>query len=285
VQNGPTFLLFAEGLTPVERKHYSRRRVKTSADPFPTSAGVFLTTHWSVVGELAWPSTRLSPERAQLALTQLCHDYWPPLYRFVRQRGYDRHDAQDLTQGFFAYLIEKKFYATSDRSKGRFRTFLLMLLKRYLAAARAHQRRQKRGGDQRVVLFDDERFDAGEQVEEEALLTGAPLDEERAFEWNWATALVSRAMDSLSAEYASGQKARLLAELRPFLTGGVGLPTHEEAAARLRVSLPTFRSHLFRLRARYRTLLRAEVLRTVPKEQDIDQELRYLCRVLLAGAH
>ena len=112
----------------------------------------------------------------------------------------------------------------------------------------------------------------------------APLDEERAFEWNWATALVSRTMDALSADYSSGQKARLLAELRPFLTGGVGLPTHEEAAARLGVSLSTLRSHLFRLRARYRELLRAEVLRTVPQERDIDEELRYLCRVLLAGA-
>ena len=91
-------------------------------------------------------------------------------------------------------------------------------------------------------------------------------------------------MDALNAEYSSGQKARLLAELRPFLTGGVGLPTHEAAAARLSVSLETLRSHLFRLRARYRALLRAEVLRTVPLEQDIDEELRYLCRILLAGA-
>jgi RNA polymerase sigma factor (sigma-70 family) len=255
------------------------------AYPFPTSAGVFLTTHWSMVGELTWPSGQLSPERSQRALTQLCQDYWPPLYRFIRQRGYDRSDAQDLTQGFFAYLLEKKSFAASDRTKGRFRTFLLLLLKRYLGAARAHQRRQKRGGAQAVILLDDDRFEALERVEKEALLTGAPLDEERAFEWNWATELVSRAMDALAAEYASGQKARLLTELRPFLTGGVGLPTHEEAAARLGVSLPTFRSHLFRLRARYRTLLRSEVLRTVPQEQDIDEELRYLCRVLLAGVH
>ena len=114
--------------------------------------------------------------------------------------------------------------------------------------------------------------------------TGAPSDEERAFEWNWATALVSRAMDALSAEYSSGQKARLLAELRPFLTGGVGLPTHEAAAERLGVSVDTLRSHLFRLRVRYRALLRTEVLRTVSKENDIDDELRYLCRVLIAGA-
>jgi RNA polymerase sigma factor (sigma-70 family) len=243
-----------------------------------------MTTHWSVVRELTWPSGQATAERTELALTQLCRDYWPPLYRFVRQRGYNRHDAQDLTQGFFAYLLEKKAYSTTDRSKGRFRTFLLVLLKRYLSAARAHQGRQKRGGDQLMVFLDDRQFDVADRMEEGALQTGAPSDEERVFEWNWANALVSRAMDALTAEYSTGQKARLLAELRPFLTGGVGLPTHEAAAQRLGVSFDTLRSHLFRLRGRYRALLRAEVLRTVSKEDDIDDELRYLCRVLIAGA-
>jgi DNA-directed RNA polymerase specialized sigma24 family protein len=136
-----------------------------------------------------------------------------------------------------------------------------------------------------VIFLDDHQFGAVDRVEDDALMTGAPLDEERAFEWNWATALVDRAMDALNAEYSSRQKARVLAELRPFLTGGVGLPTHEGAATALGVSLDTLRSHLFRLRARYRILLRAEVLRTVPREEDIDAELRYLCSVLLAGAH
>ncbi len=243
-----------------------------------------MTTQWNLVQELSWPSGQLAPEKAQRALTQLCQDYWPPLYRFVRQRGYSRHDAQDLTQGFFAYLLEKEAYASTDPTKGRFRTFLLVLFKRYLGAARAHQNRQKRGGQQPLIFLDDCRVDSAERIDEEALLTSAPRDEERLFEWNWAMALVTRAMEALSEEYSIGTKARLLAELRPFLTGGVGLPTHEAAAARLGVSLETLRSHLFRLRARYRALLRAEVLRTVPRERDIDAELRYLCRVLLTGA-
>ena len=243
-----------------------------------------MTTQWTVVQDLSWRGGSLSHQRAESALTQLCRDYWPPLYGFVRKRGYSRHDAQDLTQGFFAYLLEKKAYARSDRSKGRFRTFLLVLLKRYLNGVREHQGREKRGGHQGMVSLDGCWLNGVEKMEEKALLTAAPSDEERAFEWNWATALVSRAMDALSEEYSTGQKARLLAELHPFLTGGVGLPTHEAAAARLAVSLETFRSHLFRLRARYRALLRAEVLRTVPLEQDIDEELRHLCRVLLAGA-
>ena len=249
---------------------------------FPGAPAAFMTTHWSVVGDFALQQS--APDRAQAALTRLCRDYWPPLYGFVRCRGYSHADAQDLTQGFFAYLIEKQAYAAPDRSKGRFRTFLLALLKRYLGATRARQSRQKRGGIQEVVFLDGGEFNGLERTSDEALLIDAPQDEERLFEWNWATALVSRAMEALGEEYTGERKARVFAELRPFLTGGVGLPTQEEAAAHLGVSVETFRSHLFRLRARYRELLRAEVLRTVPGEKDIDDELRYLCRVLIAGA-
>ena len=241
-----------------------------------------MTTHWSVVHDFALEKT--APDRAQAAMTRLCSDYWPPLYRFIRSRGYSRADAQDLTQGFFAYLIEKHAHVTPDRSKGKFRTFLLMLLKGYLSAARAHEARQKRGGGCEMVFLDGGRLNALEQVSDDALQIGAPLDEERLFERNWAAALVGRAMENLHAEYSSGPKARVLAELKPFLTGGVGLPSQEEVATRLGVPLETLRSHLSRLRSRYRALLRAEVLRTVAHEKDIDEEIRYLCRVLIASA-
>ena len=241
-----------------------------------------MTTHWSVVGDLLVATRQVAPEKAQIAFARLCEDYWPPLYRFVRQRGYNRHDAQDLTQGFFAYLQEKQAYGTPDRNKGRFRTFLLVLLKRYLGAVQARKCRQKRGGNPEIVYLDGVKLDALDKAALDALSSDAPADEERLFEWNWATALVTRAMAELSSEYSSGPKSRLLAELRPFLTGGVGLPTHQVAAVRLGVSVETLRSHLFRLRSRYRELLRAEVLRTVPLEADIDEELRYLCRVLMA---
>ena len=223
-----------------------------------------------------------APDRAQAALARLCQDYWPPLYRFVRLRGYKPADAQDLTQGFFAYLIEKQTYKTPDRSKGRFRTFLLALLKRYLRAARAHQLRQKRGGGQSIALLSVAELDAPGKIIDDALSVRAPRDEERLFERHWAAALVSRAMEALEQEYGSDRKARVFAELRPFLTGGVGLPSHGAAAARLGVPVETFRSHLSRLRSRYRALLRAEVLRTVPQETDVDDELRYLCRILIA---
>ncbi len=243
-----------------------------------------MTTHWSVYRDLSLERRELEPERAQQALAQLCEDYWTPLYWFVRRRGYRRDDAHDLTQGFFAYLLEKNAYATHDPTKGRFRGFLLALLKRYLGAAQATQSRVKRGGDRTIISLDAGRIDYSEAAAERALLTAAPQDEERAFDCRWAAEIVARAMQALTAEYAEGKRARVLAELRPFLTGGVGLPTHEEVARRLQVPEDTLRSYLFRLRSRYRVLLQAEVARTVLSDEDVESELRYLCRVLVTSA-
>jgi RNA polymerase sigma-70 factor (ECF subfamily) len=157
-----------------------------------------MTTHWSVVGDFSLQ--KVGPDRAHAALTRLCQDYWPPLYRFVRLRGYSRADAQDLTQGFFAYLCEKRSHTVPDRNKGRFRTFLLVLLKRYLRAAEAHQCRQKRGGGQ-FPLFLDAEINEFHEIYDNALVTAAPADEEQLFERNWAASLVTRSMDAL---YCSG---------------------------------------------------------------------------------
>ncbi|HEY5037335.1 MAG TPA: sigma-70 family RNA polymerase sigma factor [Chthoniobacterales bacterium] len=242
-----------------------------------------MRTHWNVYAHLPVETHQFGSEKAQQALTQLFEDYWPPLYRFVRHRGYSRADAEDLTQGFFVYLVETRAYRRLDRRKGRFRTFLLILLKRYLSASAAYHGRQKRGGDEAMLFLDAKELDVIE-TEDDALLIEAPLDEERVFELNWARILVERAMESLKAEYAGGLRARILAELLPFLTGGVGLPTQEKAAAHLGVPIETLRSQLFRLRSRYRTLLRAEVARTVPADQDVESELRYLYRILIASA-
>jgi RNA polymerase sigma-70 factor (ECF subfamily) len=241
-----------------------------------------MTTHWSMVSDFSLGQS--APDLAEAAFARLCQDYWPPLYRFVLYRGYSSADAQDLTQGFFAYLCERRAFLTPDRSKGRFRSFLLALLKRYIGASDAYCRRQIRGGGRTVLALDEERLGERDRVTEEGLTIKAPRDEQRHFDRNWAAELVGRAMEALCAEYSDGRKARVLAELRPFLTGGVGLPTHEEAALNLGVSVETLRSHICRLRARYRALLRAEVRRTVPGEQDIDDELRYLCRVLVASS-
>lgn len=242
-----------------------------------------MTTHWSVLRDLS-TEEEVAPERARQLLSQLCADYWPPLYRFVRYRGYSEEDAQDLTQGFFVYLLENETYKTPRADRGQFRTFLLHLLKRFLGKADAYRRRQKRGGDYKVSIVDDVGLDTLAEDQNGAFLIDAPLDEQRTFECNWAAALVERAMAALKAEYARGQRARVLEELLPFLSGGVGLPTYEEAAARLEVPMETLRSHLFRLRATYRTLLRTEVARTVSTEEEVETELRYLCRILLASS-
>ena len=257
--------------------------LKTSAGIFPTRHAPFLETRWSALRDLSSEKNTISPERTQELLAQLCEDYWPPLYRFLRCRGYSRYDAQDLTQGFFVYLLEKEAYKLTRPDKGQFRTFLLHLLRRYLNGAHLHQNRRKRGGDYVMVLIDDHHVDAVEKDVHEALLVDAPMDEQRAFDCDWAAALVKRAMTALQADYARGQKTRIFETLRPFLRGGVGLPTQEQAATRLGVPLETLRSHIFRLRARYRMLLRAEVARTVATEQEVESELRYSCRVLVTS--
>jgi len=236
----------------------------------------FATTHWSVVAACACDN-----ETADAALARLCHDYWPPLYTFARRRGNSRSDAQDLVQGFFAYLLRSKVYAQTDRTKGKFRSFLLASFKNYMTDSWDRARASKRGGDYEFVLLDRE-IDAVE-----ALYTDQPsgitLDEEQQYERAWAAALVTRALERIRAEFTNGSKARVFSALRPFLTGGVGLPSHEAVAKQLDMPIDTFRSHLARLRARYREFVREEVARTIGLADDVDEELRHLRRILTAA--
>lgn len=260
---------------------YTRRPLKAFARTSPPFHGAFLTTHWTIVDQADPQKNLHSPETVQRAVAQICQDYWLPLYCFVRRSGYDESEAKDLTQGFFEYLLDKRAFARSDRTKGRYRTFLLCLLKRYLGAVRARQQRQKRGGAEASVGLDSVALD--EVTTDDALLIDPRRDEDHPFDAGWARQLVDRAMTALEKEYATEPRKRLLGELRPFLTGGIGLPTQAEAAARLEVPIETVRSQLFRLRGRYRALLRAEVARTVRDVEDVEDELRYLCRVLIAA--
>lgn len=236
----------------------------------------FVTTHWSLIAACTHGS-----ETADEALAQLCRDYWPPLYSFVRRRGYSPADAQDLVQGFFAFLLETRVYAKTDRNKGKFRSFLLASLKHYMADVWDREHTLKRGGDQSFVSL-DERMEVVEKmyVNESATTT---LNEEQAYEQQWATALVARALARVGAEFANGPKTQLFNGLKPFLTGGVGLPSQTEVAAKLDMPIDTLRSHLSRLRARYRELLREEVARTIAEADDVDEELRHLCRILTAA--
>jgi RNA polymerase sigma factor (sigma-70 family) len=237
---------------------------------------MFPSTHWSVV--VAAGESRAKPETAGAALAVLCQIYWAPLYSFVRSRGYTMHDAQDLTQSFFAYLLEHKVYARADRQKGRFRSFLLASIKNFLADAGDRERTLKRGGAQDFLPLHEE------QVEEaEALFQthSGTSKEDRLFDRSWAEALVAAGLERLSADYKSQGKERLFNQLRMFVAGGAEPPpTYAELTDRLGITASTLRSQVTRLRARYREALRAEVRRTVATETQVDEELHELLHVL-----
>ena len=253
--------------------------MKTLAETIPGQSDTFASTHWSVV--LAAGESQADPEIARAALAQLCQTYWAPLYSFVRTRGYTVHDAQDLTQSFFAYLIEHKIYARADRQKGRFRSFLLASLKNFLADASDRERTLKRGGAHNFLPLHEEQAKEAESLFQTHSATSS---EDRLFDRSWAEALVAAGLERVSADYKRQAKERLFSELRFFLASGADPPpTYAELAVRLGMTESTLRSHVTRLRARYREALRAEVRRTVDSEAQVDEELHELLRVLTRG--
>jgi len=236
----------------------------------------FPSTHWSVV--VAAGESQAEPEIAQAALAELCQTYWGPLYSFVRSRGHSPHDAQDLTQSFFAYLIEHKIYTRVDRQKGKFRSFLLASLKNFLADASDRARALKRGGGQNFLPLREAQIREAESLFQNN--RGAST-EDRLFDRSWAEALVTSGLDRLSADYRSEGKEQLFNELRVFVAGcAEPLPAYTDLADRLGMTESTLRSHVTRLRARYREALRAEVRRTVDTETEVEDELHELLRVL-----
>jgi RNA polymerase sigma factor (sigma-70 family) len=237
---------------------------------------VFPSTHWSMV--FAAGRSEAEPQTAEAALAELCQVYWAPLYGFVRSRGHTVHDAQDLTQSFFAYLLEHKVYARANRQKGRFRSFLLASLKNFLADAADRERTLKRGGAQILLPLHEEQAQEAESL----FQTHSGMSNgDRLFDRSWAEALVAAALERLSADYKREAREQLFNALRMFIAGGAEpLPTYAELTDRLGVTESTLRSHVTRLRARYREALRTEVRRTVNSEKQVDQELRELLHVL-----
>ena len=236
----------------------------------------FAPTHWSVI--IAAGESQADPEIARAALAQLCQTYWAPLYGFVRSRGYSVHDAQDLTQSFFAYLIEKKIYTRVDRQKGKFRSFLLASLKNFLADASDRERTLKRGGGRDFLPLHEEQAEEAESLFQ---TQSNATNEDQVFDRTWAETLVTDSLEQLSSYYKTEGKERLFQELRIFLTGSSDpLPSYVDLARRLGTQASTLRSHITRLRARYREALRAEVRRTVETDAEVEGELRELLRVL-----
>jgi RNA polymerase sigma factor (sigma-70 family) len=250
--------------------------VNTHGEDGHGRSDLFPSTHWSVV--LAAGRSQAEPDVAGAALAALCQIYWAPLYSFVRSRGHSVHDAQDLTQSFFVYLLEHKVYARADREKGRFRSFLLASIKNFLADAADRQRTLKRGGAQDFLPLHEEQAEEAESLFQTHSRTS---NEDRLFDRSWAEALIAAGLERLAANYKDEGKERLFNELRVFVAGGAELPpNYNELADRLRIAESTLRSHVTRLRARYREALRVEVRRTVNTETQVDEELRELLHVL-----
>ncbi len=235
----------------------------------------FESTHWSVV--LAAGRGDDAPAQARAALSRLCQTYWTPLYEFARSRGHSQHDAEDLTQGFFVYLIDRQIHARTGPEKGKFRSFLLASLKNYLADAYDRENARKRGGGCEFLPLHEE------QAAAEATHAGGGSDADRLFERQWAEALLRTAFDRVANEFSAEGKGALFGALKGFLRGGAEPPPgYDELAARLAMPAPTVRSHVNRLRTRYRAALRAELRRTVGSDDEVDEELRELLRVLTA---
>lgn len=238
---------------------------------FRADAGQFASTHWSVVLAVGSRDDRRSRE----ALAKLCATYWYPLYAFVRRQGFGPEDAEDLTQGFFAHLLEREALATVDRAKGKFRSFLLASLRHFLADERDRAQAQKRGGGCAPVPLDaiyaEKRY---------ALEPADPTSPDKLFERNWVLALMEQVLDRLRAEQAAVGNRAQFELLRDCLMGDPDAPRYADLAAQLSVSEDAVKMAVSRLRRRYRQLLRQEIAHTVSTPAEIEEEIRHLFAAL-----
>jgi RNA polymerase sigma-70 factor (ECF subfamily) len=234
---------------------------------------VFVTTRWSVI--LA--AGRSDTPRARDALATLCETYWYPLYAYVRQRGHSPPDAQDLTQEFFARLLEKNSLGAITAEKGRFRSYLLTALNHFLVDQWKKARTQKRGSGQVISLDAD---GAETRFGREPVDAVTP---EKLFEQNWALALLDTVFSRLQREYEAEGRGALFDALKPSLTGSRQSVPYADLAERLHMAENTVKTSVHRLRRRYRELLRAEVAHTVADSAGIEEELRCLFRALTSS--
>jgi RNA polymerase sigma-70 factor (ECF subfamily) len=236
----------------------------------------FHTTRWSVV----LLSAQSQAAGSSQALAELCQSYWYPLYAFIRHRGYSADDAQDLTQGFFLDLFEHDALKRVDQSKGKFRSFLLAALQNYLSNEATRMRSLKRGGSVEFVYFDMESAEDRYRLEPADHLTP-----EKIFDARWAMALLAEAMNRLSREYVVQGKATTFEVLKIFLDplNSKKLPTYEQMANQLKVSVAAVKTLIHRLRRQYTVFVREEISRTVSDAGDIDVEIHELCEALIAA--
>jgi RNA polymerase sigma-70 factor (ECF subfamily) len=231
----------------------------------------FTTTNWSVVRRAGGRGSAQAAE----ALEKLCRTYWLPLYGYIRRQGYGPHDAQDLTQGFFARLLGTDSFAGVSREKGKFRTFLLAALNHFLSDERDRARAEKRGGGQPVVSIDE--------TEAEQRYLQAPsqnLAPERAFDKHWALTVLEEALARLRQEHQMPGKAEIFAHLGAFLSKEGSKADYDAVAPKLGMSANAVAVGVHRLRQRYRECIRLELAQTVARPEDLDEEMNYLFSVL-----
>jgi RNA polymerase sigma-70 factor (ECF subfamily) len=231
----------------------------------------FATTHWSLV--LA--AGKGASADAQAALAALCQTYWYPLYAYVRRQGHQPDDAQDLTQEFFARLLEKHYLQSADPGRGRFRSFLLTAFQRFLSKERDRERAKRRGGGTKPLPLD---FEAGER--RYSLEPAHEATAERIYEQRWALTLLDRVFARLRDESDRAGKQKQFDRLKVYLTGEAGAPAYRDIAAELAMTEGAVKVAVHRLRRRYRDLVREEISQTVAGPEDVDEELRHLFAAL-----
>jgi RNA polymerase sigma factor (sigma-70 family) len=247
-----------------------------ASDPYPRGPAPFSTTRWSLVLGGARPE---DTEAAQTALAELCRIYWRPIYAYICRRGYSIHDAEDLTQDFFVMILEKNWLQHADPERGRFRSLLLRSVQNFVGHESEKRRTQKRGGKVNFVSWDEWTAEAPSRVmiAGETLQTASP---DHVFDLRWALTVVERALQRLRAECEGKGKAELFDALNSYLTSDPSEISYSSLGKVLGVSEPTIKKQLHNLRRRYRWLIHHEVAHTVGKPDEIEDEVRHLCKAL-----
>jgi len=232
----------------------------------------FTTTHWSVVLEAQGESPA-----AHEALEKLCRTYWRPIYAFLRRQGVSPEEAEDITQGFFAQLLERRKFSAVRKEKGRLRSFLLGALKYFLADEQRRAMAIKRGEGQRLIPLEELRADKRIEMEPADSMTA-----EMIYERRWALTVLEQVLDRLKNEYRTAGNAALFDSLKQLLPDEPGSPSQAEIAAQLGMTENALRQAFYRFRQRYQSLLREEIAHTVATPGDIEDELRHLIAVIEA---
>jgi len=252
---------------PVDEDDASQSRIALSTQK---SSIAFRTTHWSVVLQAQGQSPA-----AQEALEKLCRTYWRPVYGFIRRQGTRPEEVEDLTQGFFSLLLERRDFDAVRKEKGRLRSYLLTSLKHFLASEQRRAMTAKRGKGQRPIALEELRTSERGEME--------PVDSlsaDRLYERRWALTLMEQVLRRLKDEYRAVGNAALFDSLKQLLPDEPGAPSRAEIASQLGMTDNALRQAYHRFRHRYQLLLREEISHTVAIASDVEDELRHLITVL-----